>query len=414
MNALDKVIGEINKHFKQDIIQKGTERAYVEKIRFSSPRANYMTYGGIPKGKATEFFGPDGGGKTTAALDVVGQAQKEAKARWSKEYTEVTEELSLLVEKNNKSDKDKIKKLTEREAKLVEDGPRKAVYVDAENTLDEDWARLNGVDTDSLILVRPQDQTAEQVLQMMLDIIDTGLVEIIVLDSVPMLVSQQIFDQTLEKKSYGGIAGALTEFSRRVSSKISRHHTALVLINQVRDDIDNPYNLYNTPGGRALKHLYALRIYCRKGSYLDEKNQEVPASKATTPSGNKADLKIIKTKVCKPDRLTGYHTINYSKGIDVMNDTIELAQQYGFIALAGSWYRIIDPATGEIMTLGDGSELKFQGRPALLAYLEEDVDLFDELYAAVMNKLEGATQEGDHDFETDDPAVENDPLWKTI
>lgn len=234
MNALDKVMAEINKKYKSQIIQRGTKRAYVEKIPFSSPRANYMTYGGIPKGKATEFFGPEGGGKTTAALDVVGQAQKAAKKAWEKEVNEIESELAILLERNNKSDKDKIKKLQLHLDELNENGPKKAVYVDAENTLDEDWARLNGVDTEALILVRPEEQTAEQVLQMMLDLIDSGLVEIIVLDSVPMLVSQQIFDQTLEKKSYGGIAGALTEFSRRVSPKISKHHTALVMINQVQ------------------------------------------------------------------------------------------------------------------------------------------------------------------------------------
>lgn len=406
MNALDKVMAEINKKYKTEIIQRGTKRAYVEKIPFSSPRANYMTYGGIPKGKATEFFGPEGGGKTTAALDVVGQAQKAAKKAWETEVNEINSELEILLEKNNKSDKDKIKKLQARLDELETDGPKKAVYVDAENTLDEEWAQLNGVDTEALILVRPEEQTAEQVLQMMLDLIDTGLVAIIVLDSVPMLVSQQIFDQTLEKKSYGGIAGALTEFSRRVSSKISKHHTALVMINQVRDDIDNPYNLYNTPGGRALKHLFALRIYCRKGSYLDEKNQEVPTSKAANPHGNKADLKIIKTKVCKPDRLTGFHTINYTVGIDVLNDTIEMAMEYGFITQSGSWYYIMDPDTGEVMQMRDDSTLRFQGRPALLEYLQDDVDLFEEMYEAINLKIKGVeVQQEEYEYETEEPPV---------
>jgi recombination protein RecA len=374
-----------------------------------------MTYGGIPKGKSTEFFGPEGGGKTTGALDVVGQAQKAAKAAWLQEHGEVTAELEKLIEKGNKSDKDRIKKLTERKAKLEEDGPRKAVYFDTENTLDEEWAQKNGVDTDALYLVRPDDQTAEQVLQMVLDMIDTGLVEILVIDSIPMLVSQQLFDETLEKKSYGGIAGALTEFSSRVSPKIAKHHTALLSINQSREDFNNEYNLYNTPGGRAWKHLHALRIYCRKGMFLDDKNQEIAQSKAQTPFGNKGDLKIIKTKVCKPDRLTGFHTINYAKGIDVLNDTIEMAQQYGFITLSGSWFYIMEPGgTGEVMTLGDGTSLKFQGRPKLLAYLEEDSDLFDELYEAVNQKIMGTDQGEFEEYEGEDPEEkEEDPQWQT-
>lgn len=411
MNKLDMVMKEINKKFKQEIIQLGTSRAYVEKIPFSSPRANYMTYGGIPKGKSTEFFGPEGGGKTTAALDVTGQAQKAAKKVWLEELDAVTTELDELVAKNNKSDKDKIKKLKERKATLEDDGPRRAVYFDTENTLDEEWAQKNGVDTDELYLIKPDDQTAEQVLQMVLDIVDTGQVEVLVIDSIPMLVSQQIFDQTLEKKSYGGIAGALTEFSRRISSKLSTHHTALLSINQSRDDLSNEYNQYHTPGGRAWKHLHALRIYCRKGTFLDEKNQEVPNSKAVNPHGNKGDLRIIKTKVCKPDRLTGFHTINYKKGIDVLNDTIQMAIEYGFITQGGSYYYIMEGATDEVMTLGNGDSLKFQGRPKLLDYLEEDQDLFDELYEAVNAKALSTTETSSEEFE--EPEEVEDALWKT-
>ena len=234
MNALDQIVNGINKDYKSNIIQVGAAQAYVEKIQFSSPRVNFMTYGGIPVGKATEFFGPEGGGKTTAAMDVVGQAQKKAKREWDAEYAEVSAELETLLEKNNKSDKDRIKKLTAHQAQLEEDGPRKAVYVDAENTLDTDWAEKNGVDVDELYLVRPDDQTAEQVLQLIIDLIKSNQVCILVLDSVPMLVSQQLYDETLEKKSYGGIAAPLTEFSKRVSPLLSKAHTALVLINQVQ------------------------------------------------------------------------------------------------------------------------------------------------------------------------------------
>lgn len=417
MNKLDSIVNEINKKYKQKIIQVGTERAYVEKIPFSSPRANYMTYGGVPVGKSTEFFGPEGGGKTTSALDVVGQAQKAASAKWEKQVSESESELEILETKNNKSDKDRIKKLKAYVEQLHLDGPRKAVYIDAENTLDEEWAQKNGVDTDALYLIKPEDQTAEQVLQIALDLIDTGSVEILVIDSIPMLVSQQVFDQTLEKKSYGGIAGALTDFSRRVSHKISTNHTALVTINQSRDDLGNEYNIYHTPGGRAWKHLHALRIYCRKGTFLDEKNQEIPASKAQTPNGNKGDLRIVKTKVCKPDRITGFHTINYSKGIDVMNDTIEMAVQYGFITQSGAWFYIMDGPGGEVMTLGDNSTLRFQGRPALLKYLEDDSELFQELYEAINEKASRMTDVGEVDYDEDADEEEaketNEELWKT-
>lgn len=212
MNPLDKVISEINKKYKTELIKQGTDMIYVEKIPFSSPRANYMTYGGIPIGKATEFFGPEGGGKTTSAIDITAQAQKKAEKDWQEEINACKDEHAELTAKSNKSDKKKILDLDARIKELEELGPRKVVYVDAENTLDVDWARLNGVDTEQLILVRPQEQTAEQVLQMMLDLIDSGQVELLVLDSLPMLVSQDLMDEDMEKRKYAGIAGPITEF----------------------------------------------------------------------------------------------------------------------------------------------------------------------------------------------------------
>jgi hypothetical protein len=166
--------------------------------------------------------------------------------------------------------------------------------------------------------------------------------------------------------------------------------------------------------GRAWKHLHALRIFCRKGKFLDDKNQELANSAAQTPFGNKADLRIVKTKVCKPDRLTGFHTINYSKGIDVMNDTIEMALQYKFITQSGAWFYIMDPETGEVMTLGDDTTLKFQGRPALLAYLEDDADLFEELYQAVNTKTMLTGEETFEEYDEDNTEdVEEDGQWKT-
>lgn len=148
-----------------------------------------------------------------------------------------------------------------------------------------------------------------------------------------------------------------------------------------------------------------MRIYCRKGPYLDEKNQEVPTSKASNPHGNKADLKIIKTKVCKPDRLTGFHTINYTVGIDVLNDTIEMAMEYGFITQSGSWYYIMDPDTGEVMQMGDDSTLRFQGRAALLEYLQDDSDLFKEMYEAINLKIKGVVEQEEYEYETEEPPV---------
>jgi recombination protein RecA len=374
MNPLQKAMMDINKKFKSEIIQQGTETVYVDKIPFGSPRANYLSYGGIPIGKATEFFGGEGGGKTTSALDITAQAQKKAKREWQEQYDKVTSELEGLLEKHNKSDADKIKRLQTKQETLEENGWKKVLYIDAENTLDTVWAKKLGVDIDDLILMRPQAETAEQVLQILLDLVDTGQVILAVLDSVPMLVSQSLYDETLEKKSYGGIAGVMTEFCRKVTPKLTQNHTALLMINQQRENFDNPYDQHKTAGGKALKHLYALRLFFKKGSFLDENYTEQP-QRFESPYGNMVDIQMVKTKVCKPDRRIGQYTLSYYSGIDYIYDTIYMAIKYNLIKQSGAWYEIV--ANGE----------KFQGKARIMDYFEENQDVFETIYEQVQQEV---------------------------
>src|SRR5699024_6919939 len=189
----------------------------------------------------------------------------------------------------------------------------------------------------------------------------------------------------LEKKSYGGIAGAVTEFSRKVSSKIFKEKTGVISIYESRDNLSNTYDIYQTPGWRAIEHLYALRIYFRKGSLLDEKNKEQP-NRFGEPSGNIVNMTIAKTKVCKPDRKLGQYTLNYTNGIDVLSDTIDMTIKYDFIVQAGAWFQVIDNTTVEILTHINGDELKFQGRAKLAHFLGDD-HIYYELSNAVMERL---------------------------
>lgn len=383
---IDLAMANINKKFGEQLCKEGTALIYVDKIPFSSPTANYMTYGGIPMGKATEFFGGEGGGKTTSALDIVGNAQKKFKAEWEQQVEEATtkyEEMVQVKATQKKAERFKKEVLDE----LMEQGPKVVVYVDAENTLDVDWASLLGVNTEEMILIRPQTQTAEQVLQMIIDLIDTGNVGLLVLDSVPCLVPQIIFEESMEKKSYGGVAGPMSVFCAKVTPYLTKHKTALILINQVREDLSNPYNTISTPGGKALKHLYSLRLRFRKDSLLDENNKELP-SRAENPAGNIVQVEIVKTKVCKPNRRLGYYTLNYTNGIDVIADSVKLALKYKYIVQAGSWFTFMDPQTGEVIFDEEGVELKFQGMSKLLEYLREDEILLNELIENLNDRLQ--------------------------
>lgn len=386
-SKLDAVVAKLNQKYKKEVIKVGTSQIYVDKIHFSSPRANYMTYGGIPIGKSTEFFGPEGGGKTTSALDITAQAQKKARRDFDAELGALRNNLEALEAKNNKSDQKKIVALKKEVDDLEEIGPRRCVYIDLENTLDEDWAEKIGVDLDSLYLMRPDDETAEEILQMVIDLIESGMIILLVIDSIPMMIGQNVYDEDMSKKSYGGIAGALADFSKRVTAPLSGNKTALLSINQIREDLENPRNMYKTPGGAAWKHFHSLRLYFRKGSFINNANEEVPLRTAD-PSGNMVDIHVVKTKVCKPDRRVGQYTIRYDISIDVLNDTVFMAENYGFIHKSGSWFYLVDAETGKYIEDANGDDLKFQGMSNLKKYLREDEEIFQEIYDAVNEKLQ--------------------------
>ena len=141
-SKMDALLNEVNKKVKEEIIFKGLASYNYNKIPFTSPRANYCTYGGVPIGKVIEFYGAEHGGKTTSALDVVGEFQQ--------------------LEKRN----------AEEDSSYTE---REAFYCDVENTLDSEWAQKLGVDTDRMYLLQPKSQSAEQIFDLITDAIENGL-----------------------------------------------------------------------------------------------------------------------------------------------------------------------------------------------------------------------------------------------
>ena len=370
MRSIDLKMAELNKKFKANIINIGTDIIEVDKIPFSSPTANWMTYGGIPVGKITEFYGGEGGGKTTSALDICANAQKQFNKVYEEKLDLLNNQITELESSESKENKKKIAKLIEEVNRLKEKGTKVVVYIDAEQTLDVKWAQLLGVDTESMILVRPQEQTAEEILQIAIDLVSTGDVGLCVLDSIPMLVSQNIFDESLEKKSYGGISQALTMFCSKVTPHLVQNQCAFIGINQVREDLSSMYNTTSTPGGKMWKHACSLRLRFRKDTLLDMNNKEL-TSRAENPAGNKVAIEISKTKVCKPDRRIGYYTLNYTTGIDTLADTITVALQYDILRQGGSWYYYIN-GNGDIAKDTDNNDIKFQGRERLLEKLRTD------------------------------------------
>lgn len=366
MGKLDVLIKDFNKQYKEEIAARGIARIQVARIPFSSPRANYMLYGGLPRGRIVEFAGEENGGKTTSALDAVANAQKLFKEEWRQEIDDLE-----AIEKRKKEQDSRLTYLKSR-------GPKQAVYLDCENTLDEDWARLLGVAVDEMMVIKPMSQTAEQLFEMVLQIIETDEAGIVIIDSLGVMLSAQAYEKSMEEKTYGGIAAPLTLFSKKAELLCIKYNCTLIGINQMREDMKSTYGGMTTTGGRGWKHNCSLRLMFQKGSFIDESCNEIKRS-SESPAGNLVSINIAKTKICKPDRRIGFYTLNYTYGIDVLNDTVELAIKYGIINKAGAWFTFVDIETGEFITDDEDEIIKLQGKANVLEYLQENEHLFEEI-----------------------------------
>nr|DAK37747.1 MAG TPA: Protein recA [Caudoviricetes sp.] len=375
---LEQIMKDWNKDSKALVAVQGLERESLPRIPFSAPSMNYQTYGGLPRKRVIEFFGPESSGKTTSALDIV----KNAQMVFEQEWHDKTERLTQLLEEAEKAkaSKSKISELKTQLADLAE--PLKIVYLDLENTLDTEWAKKIGVDVDNIWIVRPEMNSAEEILQYVLDMYDTGEVGLIVLDSLPYMVSQNLIDEELTKKAYAGISAPLTEFSRKVTPYLTKYNAIFLGINQIREDMNSQYNAYSTPGGKMWKHACAVRLKFRKGDYLDENGASLTRT-ARNPQGNIVESFVEKTKAFKPDRKLVSYTLSYQNGIEIESDLIDVAVEFGVISKAGAWFSVVDPETGELMTDENEEPLKFQGKANLVRRLRDDDVLFDEIMSTV-------------------------------
>ena len=336
-SLLDEIMKQTNKKFKEEIVTQGLGEFSYRRIPFTSPRMNYCTFGGIPVGKITEFYGEEHGGKTTTALDIVANYQKS-------------------------------------------NDNRDVLYIDAENTLDVEWAKKIGVDVDKIYILQPKSQSAEEIFQIICDSVDTGELGLWVLDSIGALMSAQELEKTLEDKTYGGIAKALTLFGKKVEMLMQRHKCTGIGINQIREDLNSSWGGISTPGGKAWKHFCAVRMQFSRGKFIDEKGNELTRS-AESPVGNIVMMSMTKNKTCPPTRRTGFYTINYEYGIDYLRDLIEVAIKYDIIRKSGAWFDIVDIETGEIL------EGKIHGQAAVNEFLDQNDDVrnrVEELVEKVM------------------------------
>ena len=297
MAEIDNLIAEVNKKYKTDIIRKASDLKGIEFIPYTSPMMNYLTRGGVPVGRIIELVGLPQSGKTTTALDIISNFQKK--------YTDTY-----------------------------------CVYLDAENTIDKEWGETLGVDWSKVILIQPESEYGEELLDMLLDYIRSGKIGLAVLDSAPFIIPKAVQEKGLDEKSYGGNSALMKAFCDKAVPLCKKTECTFLMINQLRENIGNPYKPFKIPCGTAIAHACSQILWFTKGSLLDEKYKEVSSGYAN-PSGNLVSVKVEKNKVTKNDRRLQTYTLNYSTGVDEIKDTLDLAIMLGIISQAGAWFKDI-------------------------------------------------------------------------
>lgn len=345
MSKMDELMKDLNKEFKEELLHTGLSSFNYERIPFTSPRLNYMTFGGLPVGKLIEFYGEEHGGKTTTALDIIANYQ--------------------LMQKDKPN-------------------PKKVVYIDAENTFDPVWAAKLGVDVEDMYIFNPTNQGAETIFEWVLKMIDTGEIGLVIIDSLGVMVSNQALEKSVEDKTYGGISMALTNFSKKAEMLCHRYQATLIGINQVRADLNSMFGGTTTTGGMAWKHNCSVRLEFRKGKFFDFNGKELTRA-AENPAGNYVMVSMTKNKTCPPSRRTGFYTLNYLKGIDYLTDLIEVGIKYGIVVKAGAWFSVVDVDTGEIIVD------KIQGQNNLYKFLADESNM--EILSTIENLIETKMKE---------------------
>ncbi|MFZ9846603.1 MAG: recombinase RecA [Flavobacteriales bacterium] len=321
LKALQMTIERLDKSFGKGTVMRMGDTAIepIEVISTGSVTIDLaLGVGGLPKGRIIEIFGPESSGKTTLAIHAVAQVQKKGGI---------------------------------------------AAIIDAEHAFDRSYAEALGVDTEQLLISQPDN--GEQALEIADNLISSGAVDLLIVDSVAALTPKAEIEGEMGDSKMGLHARLMSQALRKLTATISRSGCCVIFINQLRDKIGVMFgNPETTTGGNALKFYASVRIDIRKSGQLKEGEEVI---------GSRTKVKIVKNKVAPPFRKAEFDII-YGKGISKTGEIIDLGVELNIIKKSGSWFAYGDTKLG-------------QGRDAVKQMLDDNVELAEELEAKIVEAL---------------------------
>ena len=321
MKALQLTLDKIEKSYGKGAIMKLGDSAVVPVDVISTGSLTLdlaLGTGGLPRGRVVEIYGPESSGKTTLAIHAIAEAQKAGGV---------------------------------------------AAFIDAENAFDSSYAARLGVDIENLLVSQPDN--GEQALEIAENLIRSGAIDIIVIDSVAALTPKSEIEGEMGDSKMGLQARLMSQALRKLTSTINKTNCCCIFINQLREKIGVMFgNPETTTGGNALKFYSSVRIDIRRATQIKEGDKVM---------GNRTRVKVVKNKLAPPFRQAEFDII-YGLGISKMGEIIDLAVDNNIIKKSGSWFSYGETKLG-------------QGRDAVKQLLTDNVELAEELEGKIKEAL---------------------------
>jgi recombination protein RecA len=327
LKALKLTLDKLDKAYGKGTVMKMSDAPVVDVDVISSGSLGLdvaLGVGGYPKGRVIEIYGPESSGKTTLTLHAIAEAQKAGGI---------------------------------------------AAFIDAEHAFDRFYAENLGIDIDNLIISQPDN--GEQALEIADNLVRSGAIDLIVIDSVAALTPRSEIEGEMGDSKMGLHARLMSQALRKLTGSISKTNCTMIFINQLREKIGVMFgNPETTTGGNALKFYASVRLDIRRSTQIKDSDGNV--------RGNKTRVKVVKNKVAPPFKLAEFD-IMYGEGVSKVGEILDLAVEFDIIQKSGSWFSY------------DATKLG-QGRDAVKQMIKDNPDLMDELELKIKSIIKGEAE----------------------